>query len=593
MNPLTEGMVLGTRLAFTGDPLEWLEAHVRIPHSSRSTQWDRQTAPWWNDVIRDFTDPTCRQTFVQACTGAGKSTALEALVCWAVAQQPGPMLSITQTDETSAEWMNTRLMPVLDACEPIRPLMPADRHHKKKSGIYFAHMPLILGGANVSNAQEKSVQYLFLDECWTYSDLISQFKKRLHDRWNGYALLVSQSYEEPHALTEEWRSGEQFEWCHRCPGCESWVRPSWTDIKYDEAKTERGEWNWGALVASVRHECPHCGHVTPDTTATRRALTNRSEWRSEGNDHVAGFRCRRISAQSVFWIRWSDLVIQWVQAMDAKQFGVVQQVKDFNMQRLATPWNLEEEIPPLELEASDYLTTDYADGKPLPNETARIMTCDVQQDHYWVIVRVWLADGHSRQIWGGKVHTTDQLREIQVRLKVPDKRCLLDAGNSFHGRVYDICARFGWTALIGRGEDWFTSRGPDGKPIRRYYSAPDKVMAPTHRDHLGRRVQVLFFYWASDPVKDILAALRNAGSPTWEFPKDAPHEYIPHMNAEKKKITRDKRTNKIRLRWAATRRDNHLWDAEAMNVVAAQMLGLLPSMQGKALLVEEPDNDDS
>lgn len=592
-NPLANGMLAGTRLAFTGDPLDWLEANVRIPHSARSTQWDRQTAPWWNDVIRDFTDPTCRQTFVQACTGAGKSTALETLICWAVAQQPGPMLSITQTDETSAEWMATRLMPVLDACEAVQPLMPSNRHHTKKTGIYFAHMPLILGGANVSNAQEKSVQYLLLDECWTYSDLISQFKKRLHDRWNGYSLLVSQSYEEPHALTEEWRAGEQFEWCHRCPGCENWVRPEWTNIKYDEAKNAQGEWIWGDLVASVRHECPHCGHVTADTAAGRRALTNRSEWRSAENSHVAGFRCRRISAVSVYWIRWADLVLQWLQAQDAKRLGVMQQVKDFRMQRLAEPWKIEEELPPLELEAAGYYAEEWADGRPLLNEAARIMTCDVQQDHYWVVVRVWLANGHSRLIWAGKVHTTDQLREMQVRLKVPEKRCLLDAGNSFHGRVYDICARFGWTALVGRGEDWFTSRGPDGKPIRRYYSAPDKVVAPTHRDHLGRRVQVLFFYWASDPVKDILAALRNAGSPTWEFPQDAPPEYVRHMNSEKKRQTVDKKTKKMRLRWTATGRDNHLWDAEAMNVVAAQMLGLLPSMQGNPSLVTEDINDES
>jgi phage terminase large subunit GpA-like protein len=185
MNPLADGAQRGIRLAYTGDPLDWMEANVRFPHSSRSTHFDRATAPWWNAVFHDFADPACRQTFVQACTGAGKSTALEALVCWAVAQQPGPMLSITQTDATSAEWMETRLKPVLGACEPLRGLMPSNRHHVKKDGIYFPHMPLMLGGANTSNAQEKSVQVLFLDECWQYSDLITQFKKRLHDRWNG------------------------------------------------------------------------------------------------------------------------------------------------------------------------------------------------------------------------------------------------------------------------------------------------------------------------------------------------------------------------------------------------------------------------
>ena len=80
MNPFADGARAGVRLAYAGDPLDWLEANVRFPHSSRSTHFDRSTAPWWNAVIHDFADPTCRQTFVQACTGAGKSTALVSII---------------------------------------------------------------------------------------------------------------------------------------------------------------------------------------------------------------------------------------------------------------------------------------------------------------------------------------------------------------------------------------------------------------------------------------------------------------------------------------------------------------------------------
>jgi hypothetical protein len=586
MNPLSQGCADGVRLAYIGDPLDWFEQNIKLPHSSRSSHFDRATAPWWNDVFGDFIDPYCRQTVVQACTGAGKSTALEALICWAVAQQPGPMLSITQTDATSAEWMQTRLFPVLSHCAPVSSLLPKNRYHIKKDAIYFPHMPLLLGGANSTNAQEKSVQTLLLDECWQYSDLITQFKKRLHDRWNGYAMLASQSYEEPHQLTEEWRAGEEFAWCHSCPGCSKWVKPQWVDIKYDEAKNQNGEWNWGELVKSVRHECPHCGHITPDTLAARRSLTQRSKWISENNDHVEGFRSRRVSAQSVYWIRWSDLVIQWVQACDARHLGVLQPTKDFRMQRLAEPWKEEEEMPVLELQASEYFVNEWQDGRPMPDEASRIMTVDVQQDHYWAIVRVWLKNGHSRLLWAGKVLTVDQLREIQMRLKIHDKRTLLDAGNSFHGKVYDVCAKHGWVALIGRPEDHFTIRGKDGKPIKRYYSAPDRVVAPTTRDGNGKRIFVPFFYWASDPIKDILANLRNTGSPVWEFPQDAPPEYVRHMNSERKRQTVDKRTKKTRLRWTATGRPNHMWDAEAMNVLTAQMLGVLPDMVSVAPEVE-------
>jgi hypothetical protein len=306
-------------------------------------------------------------------------------------------------------------MPVLNACDVLRELMPQNRHHVKKDGIYFPHMALMLGGANASNAQEKSVQTLLLDECWQYSNLIGQFKKRLHDRWNAYSLLVSQSFEEPHALTEEWRSGEEFIWCHQCQGCSEWIKPSWVDIKYEEFKNKDGEWNWGELVKSVRHECPTCGYVTPDTVAARRGLTQRSRWISQENDHVAGYRSRRVAAQSVYWIRWSDLVIQWCQASGARHLGVLQPTKDFRMQRLAEPWKVEEEMLALELEAAEYFQNEWQDGRPMPDEAARIFSLDCQQDHWWGIVRVWLKNGHSRLLWAGKILTLDQCREIQTQ----------------------------------------------------------------------------------------------------------------------------------------------------------------------------------
>jgi hypothetical protein len=112
-------------------------------------------------------------------------------------------------------------------------------------------------------------------------------------------------------------------------------------------------------------------------------------------------------------------------------------------------------------------------------------------------------------------------------------------------------------------------------------------VAPTTKGPDGKRVFVMFFYWASDPIKDILANLRNTGSPVWEFPQDAPPEYVRHLNSERKRTTVDNKTKKTRLRWTKTGRANHMWDAEAMNVVAAQMLGILPDMVSAAPEVDE------
>jgi leucyl aminopeptidase (aminopeptidase T) len=74
----------------------------------------------------------------------------------------------------------------------------------------------------------------------------------------------------------------------------------------------------------------------------------------------------------------------------------------------------------------------------------------------------------------------------------------------------------------------------------------------------------------------------------WEFPQDAPPEYVRHLNSERKRATVDKRSKKTRLRWTTTGRPNHMWDAEAMNVLAAQILGILPDMASTAPEVDDP-----
>jgi hypothetical protein len=579
MNNESQGIASGINLKFEGNPLEWLEQSVTFPHSARSTAFSHKIAPWWNQIIRDYADPHVRQIVVQACTGAGKSTLLESLSCWIVAHDPGPTLAITQTDQTSKEWLETRLSPVFHACDPVRKLMPANRHHVRKDAILFPHMPFLMGGANVSNAQEKSVRHLLLDEAWTYSDLIGQFKARHHDRFDRKTLIVSQSWESPHALDDEYQSGQRFYWAYKCVSCRELVRPEFVNIKYDEAKNTDGEWQWGEVMASVRHECPHCQHTLQDNATGRRTLCDNSTWYAEDGDHMGAHRSYHVPAQAVWWIRWADLVVQWLRANDAKHVGMLEPLKDFRMKRQAQPWKAVEELPKIDLEASDYTAAGMEGGQQIPDEFDRMMTIDVQQDHYWAVIRAWTKEGTSRLVFAGKVLTETALREIQTRHKVNDRRTFMDAGNSFHGTVYDRCAKFGWLALIGRGQDNFLVREPKtGKTYRRLYNDWDKVIAPTTRGPDGKRLWVLFSYWASDPIKDILARLRNIGAPTWEFPKDVAEEYVKHLNSEVKRDTVDKATKRTRKRWTFVGRPNHLWDCEAMQVCAALMLKILPDI---------------
>jgi len=137
---------------------------------------------------------------------------LELLVPWVVAEAPGGMLLVGQSDDTSKDFAETRLIPVLNACPPVAKLFPKDRHQKRKTSILFPHMPLFLAGANISSLQEKSMRYVWMDEIWRYRDgMIGEAVRRTHDRWNSVVIGISQGWDQGHDSDAFFDSGELLE----------------------------------------------------------------------------------------------------------------------------------------------------------------------------------------------------------------------------------------------------------------------------------------------------------------------------------------------------------------------------------------------
>ncbi len=151
------------------------------------------------------------------------------------------------------------------------------------------------------------------------------------------------------------------------------------------------------------------------------------------------------------------------------------------------------------------MLTDYtlaaaneAGATKIGNETRRIMTIDRQRDHFWAVVRAWRTDGSSRLLWRGKLLTVEQCNDVATRFAVEPQLVCEDAQYST-AQVYEDCIRFGWTALHGSGDDGFTHLIA-GKKVQRFYSPLKTTEVP------GGRARYMF--WASDPVKDVLLALR-------------------------------------------------------------------------------------
>lgn len=566
--PVYDGLWYGATPKFSGTAVEWMQHHVRLPHSARSTYFDPHLAPWLNDIISAVQNDEVQQITICAPTGGAKTTLLELVIPYIIAQQPGPALLVSQNDDEAKDWADSRLTQILESCEPVKKLFPSDRHLKRKTSIIFPHMPVFICGANMSSLQAKSMRYCIGDETWQWKNgMIGEMKKRHHDRWNRKTILVTQGWDEGHDMDREFFSGEMHEWGYECEGCKKWHRWSWSDICYEEIKFDDGSWNWDAISASIYHKCPSCERKTENSVANRRAMSDRSRYEVMPTNCIAKHVSYRWPAWSVHWVEWGDIVREWIEAHEAKKRGEINPLKQWTQKRAADIWKNVSELPAVSLLAGNYSKEEYMDGKLIENEFFRVMTIDRQRDHFWTVARAWRTDGSSRLIWEGKIMTEETIRQLQIRLGVKDKLVFQDAGFE-PGNVYDSCAKFKWTALYGRGEEGFYHIEKFSKrPVKKFYSPWKFAQAPC-----GERVG--YVLWANEGIKDQLSLLRARGSPVWEFPVDVSDDWMRQMNSEVKRDALDKRTKKIKMRWEKLR-PNHLWDCEAMQVAVAMMLGLI------------------
>jgi hypothetical protein len=572
MKNLFTGLSAGIQLRYSGTIHDWLTEHVRIPHSARSTHFELTMASWLNAPLEAFANDRVKQICIAAPTGGAKTTFLELLIPYVIAQQPGPMMVAGQNDDMAKEWCESRLLPMLEACEPVRKLYPEDRHQKRKTAILFPHMPLFIVGANMSSLQEKSMRFCYGDETWQWKPgMIEEMKKRHHDRWNRKTILVSQGWDSGCEMGDHYEAGDISEFGAICPGCGQWHKMLWSSIKYEEKVLQNGEFDWAEIAKTVRHECPHCNYPTLDTTQGRRLLSSSGSYRSEGNPHISGNVSFKWTALSVWWITWTDLVFEWLKANDQKKVGNLVPLKQFKQKRLAQIWRHENDAPAVALSADDYLKADFVDGQKIEGESDRFMTIDRQKHHYWVCIRAWRPNGSSKLLWYGKVLTVESMRMLQLRMGVKDMRVFQD-GQYDTPSVYDECSRFNWVALHGSGKPGFAHIPRNGKKL-----SITKFFSPLRKVQSASGGSVNSIHWAVTGVKDVLSRLRETGAPTWSFPKDICEDWLWQVNSEAKIDVVHPTTKAVKQEYRKFRDDNHAWDCEAMQVACAMIFGILPS----------------
>ena len=580
------GLARGFALPDRRPVAEWARDHVKLGGGyARQGAFDIRTCRHLCEPLAAVQDEHVREITCRAAIQTLKTLFVEVTSLWAIANEPGPILWTQQDDDSALEHVKGRYRGLLRACEPVARLLPRDKHDIATCEIYFGDFYLIINGANINNLQAKSIRWKLNSECWLWKPgLLTHARRRVSAyARDGISKIISESQGSfaGDDFDKLWDEGTQEIWSVQCAGCGKYnplvffgrmaadEKVHACAVWDPEAKRENGSYDENRVRASARWVCPSCGHAHANDARTR------AQWNASGRYSVArgdapkthrSFQWNALLAEDL-----GQLCVEFLQALEFKKRGLVQPLKDFYMQRLALSWRDEvSEIGAVTVSVvGDYLLATIAENPmgPVDGETRRLMTIDRQRDHFWAVVRAWRGDGSSRLLWRGRLTTSEQCEEIRAKHGIETQLCFEDAQFST-AQVYEDCIRFGWTALHGSGDDGFTHIRRDGRKITKFYSGIKQTQVP---GGLAR-----YMFWASDPIKDVLAALVSGTSYRWEIAGDVGDEYMRQLRGESKRERVSKATGRSEWRWVKVG-PNHLWDCEAMQTAVAMALHILPS----------------
>lgn len=553
---LIKKFALGLRPQKKLSIVDWAKKYVKVPRSSRSEFLDLNLTPFLIKPIQSSFDNSVKQLILKAPIGGGKSTFVEFLLCYILAEKPGPTLVATQNEKDMKDWVDVGILPTLKGCSALEGLWPEDRYAITKDLMNFPTMPIWLGGSNHSNFQSKSCQYVIIDEAWTVKDgLLGEAEKRNHDRFGAKFIMVSQAGDANHDFSKRYNESHIYDFCFKCRNCGEFHPYKFENLKYTIDKSESDEYLWETV--KCHYECD-CGEIYENDSKTRRWMTSNSDYinvRPENNNPKQGHIAYHYNALAVFWVSWEKLVIEWLAANIAKKNGDYMPIKQFKNKRLA-----EDSYEFDDLDKDQFVSPNRTAGYTLNTREQwdkTILTVDVQSDEFWYVIRTWRTTGESRLLEYGKLLNFTDIEKKRAEWNIPSTHVFLDSAYRTE-EVKLVCAKYKWFGLNGRPDRDF--QWPN--KVRRYYSQPNKI-------HTSNGI-FINTYFASESVKDLLIILKRGDGLVWQIPDDVTQQYINSINAETRKLTAKG------YHYVQHSTHNHFLDCESSQIIAAMLLKCYP-----------------
>lgn len=523
-----------------------------------STAW----TPYVREVLRAMADPRTETVVLCWGTQLGKTLTQTVYLAYRLAEDPGPTLWVMPTEALARSFSETRLMPLLESCEPVRAKFPLDSSRIKILQFDLIDSTTNLVGSNSpANISSRPVETVFLDEIDKFAEASEKeaaalalatertkaFPRRKH-------IMASTPTLESGDCWQQYMAGTREKYFLACPHCKKEIELVWDHVRWDkDARGEDGKWDLGRVSASAHYTCQECGGKITDTQ--KRSMLDKGRWKATNDKPEPRRRTFHLSSLYSPTISFGQAAVKFL--TERVYFVGLQ---NFVNGWLAMPWQdqFSDEDKPIPAGA-------FTMRSAWDQAAVGLMGVDVQQDSFYVVVRLFNEKGESRLWLAEKAVSWDQVELIFRSVPAQKKFGCVDSGYRTK-EVYRVCSRNNWLAM--KGEDGFMGyqhRAGNQTMLRVY--APE-TMIPEDNCY--------FMRFRSQLAQDLLAWLRAGQGPEWLVANDAGSEYLDHLKSHRKTNTFSRRTGKVTYEWVRMKsRADHFYDAETMVAVLASYGGLI------------------
>ncbi|HWL53857.1 MAG TPA: terminase gpA endonuclease subunit [Chthoniobacteraceae bacterium] len=582
---------------------QWAKG-VKLPSAyAINGPFDLSISPWLRRQWEALDDPLVREVTCVAAVRTGKTLGADLFFAKEIATNSVPMMFNIGNEDDAKEHAKTRFLPLLRSIPSVCGKFTSNRHDVTDTMIRFidGNYIIIQGLRNPNNFDSKGICNLVNDEPHKApKGNISKAKSRTDDfRHKCKVLNISQGGEVNDDMDVLYRKGTMEVFGFKCPSCGQLQPFEWRDaagefrLKWDKDETTcpGGRWDYDAMAKTIRYECgnPECDKVFRDTPEDRREQTYDCGQYLPPANPIAPRDTASVNWNQlcVPWIPWREIVIDWIEAMEAMQLGDYTKLKNFIQRRLAQPYEETE----IRIDGDDHEPeSDYEIDDPWPDEAHRFMACDRQEKggiHFVCGIRAFAQDGRSRLLWAGRLESYEDIHIKASEYGLSGPRVAIDSGHE-SAEVYAACAKYAWISFLGSDESSWGHPDPTGhgyiqKPVSRF----KKVYVGIGTRQQAKNNFCYHFLWSNPYFKDVCHRRIFGKGIEWGVPAgitevskyidpnsdpERPRytSYWPQMRSNQKIIKRDKVTGAEKAVWTRIgNRHDHYLDVERMLLVHA------------------------